>query len=69
MCKFTGEKFKLNKNRHKKQGINDKIVTVVPESKQLQIYIIYDSQRWALDIFFIIRYRWFDNFFPVNRLR
>ncbi len=26
-------------------------------------------QRWALDIFFIIRYRWFDNFLPVNRLR
>jgi hypothetical protein len=26
-------------------------------------------QRWALDIFFIIRYRWFDNFLPVNQLR
>jgi hypothetical protein len=26
-------------------------------------------QRWAPDIFFIIRYRWFDNFLPVNRLR
>jgi hypothetical protein len=29
----------------------------------------YQGQRWALDIFFIIRYRWFDNFLPVNRLR
>jgi hypothetical protein len=26
-------------------------------------------QRWAPDIFFVVRNRWFDNFFPVNRLR
>ncbi len=26
-------------------------------------------QRWAPDIFFMVRYRWFNNFFPVIRLR
>ncbi len=26
------------------------------------------SGRWAPDIFFMVRYRWFDNFFPVIRL-
>jgi hypothetical protein len=32
------------------------------------VYVIWNKyQRWALDIFFIIRYRWFDNFLPVNR--
>ncbi len=28
-----------------------------------------DIQRWAPDIFFMVRYRWFDNIFPVIRLR
>ncbi len=28
-----------------------------------------EKQRWAPDIFFMVRYRWFDNFFPVIQLR
>ncbi len=41
-----------------------------PPGKVSTDYIgITAAQRWAPDIFFMVWYRWFNNFFPVIRLR
>jgi hypothetical protein len=31
--------------------------------------LVRKLQRWVRDIFFMVRYRWFDNCFPAIRLR